>query len=536
MFIKMTKSGKYEYCQVVHSYKEDGVTRHKVLFGLGRLDKIKNDTSIQSFAKKLLELSGAPTIASLDNISESEILNWGHIVYKKIWEEFGLDAILSRIASKTKIGYCLGSASFLMALNHLLSPSSKLAAYNGQNKYIGLKETDLHQIYRSLDVLADAKEEIEASLFNANKNLFNMEVDVVFYDVTTISFCSERSDNLKDFGYSKDGKPNKVQVVLGLVIDCYGRPVGYEIFKGNTFDAKTLPSALEALKRRFGIRKLIIVADKGISSKINLKEIEDKGYSYIFAYRLKQASGAIKTAALAGGYIDLEEQFLKYKVIDNAFKSVPKEHGLAQKIIITYSDARARKDKVDRDRAIEKAKELLKSPSKIKASNKRGAKKYIGAEDSNVNYFLNEDAINSDARFDGYYAIATNEVSISSEDAINAYHSLWKIEESFKIMKSTLEVRPVFVWTPKRIKGHFVICFLAFLLARHIEYKLAKNNISVSAEKIRQAINSLQFAKINIEAKPYLVKTQANELAHKILRILKIASPKNVTAAEDFSL
>ncbi|MCL4378710.1 MAG: IS1634 family transposase [Actinobacteria bacterium] len=532
----MTKSGKYEYCQVVHSYKEDGVTRHKVLFGLGRLDKIKNDTSIQSFAKKLLELSGAPTLASLDNISESEIVNWGHIVYKKIWDTFGLDSILSHIASKTKIGYCLSSASFLMTLNHLLSPSSKLAAYNGQNKYMGLKETDLHQIYRSLDVLADAKEEIEAEIFERNKSLFNMEVDVVFYDVTTISFCSERSDDLKDFGFSKDGKPNKVQVVLGLVIDCYGRPVGYELFSGNTFDGKTLPSALDALKRRFGVRKLIIVADKGISSKINLKEIEDAGYSYIFAYRLKQASEAVKVAALSGGYIDLEEQFLKYKVIEHTFKAGPVERKIAQKIIITYSDARARKDKMDRDRAIEKAKELLKSPSKIKASNKRGAKKYIKEEDRRPTYYLNEDAIEADERFDGYYAIATNEDSISPEDAIDAYHSLWKIEDSFKIMKSTLEVRPVFVWTPKRIKGHFVICFLAFLLARHIEYKLAKNNIRASAEKIRQAINSLQFAKIYIESRPYLVKTKANELANKILRILKIASPKNVTAAEEFPL
>jgi transposase len=535
MFIKTTKSGKYEYCQVVHSYKEGGVTRHKVLFGLGRLDKIKNDTSIQSFAKKLLELSNAPTLASLDNISESEILNWGHIVYRKIWDAFGLDSILSHIASKTKIGYCLGSASFLMTLNHLLSPSSKLAAYNGQNKYIGLKETDLHQIYRSLDVLADAKEEIEASLFDANKNLFNMEVDVVFYDVTTISFCSERSDDLKDFGFSKDGKPNKVQVVLGLVIDCYGRPVGYELFAGNTFDGKTLPSVLDGLKRRFGIRKLIIVADKGISYKINLKEIEDAGYSYIFAYRLKQASEAIKVAALSGGYTDLEEQLLKYKVIEHTFKAGLKDCKITQKIVITYSEARARKDKMDRDRAIEKAKELLKSPSKIKASNKRGAKKYI-KEDGRPTYYLNEDAIEADERFDGYYAIATNEKDISCEDAISAYHNLWKIEDSFKIMKSTLEVRPVFVWTPKRIKGHFVICFLAFLLARHLEYKLTKNNTKASAEKIRQAINSLQFAKINIDNRPYLIKTKANELAYKILRILKIASPKNVTAADEFSL
>jgi transposase len=530
MFIKTTKSGKYEYAQVVHSFKKDGITHHKVLFGLGRLDKIKNNSSIQNFAKRLLELSNAPTYKGLDDISEAEILNWGHIVYKKIWADFGLDVILSKIASGTKIKYSLSDSAFLMTLAHLLNPSSKLSCYNSQDRYLGLDAVGLNEIYRSLDILDGAKEEIEADLFEANKNLFNMKVDVVFYDVTTISFSSERSDELKDFGYSKDGKPNKVQVVLGLIIDCDGRPVGYEIFAGNTFDGKTLPTALDGLKKRFGIRKLIIVADKGISSKVNLKKIEEAGYSYIFAYRLKQAPDVIKKAALSGDLIQTQDNLLKYKVIEHTSK----DSGTAQKIIITYSDKRARKDKMDRERAIAKAKELLKSPSRIAASNKRGAKKYIGQKESDTEYFFNQEAAEADCLYDGYYAIATNEDSITAEEALSAYHNLYKIEESFRIMKSTLEVKPVFVWTPKRIRGHFVICFLAFLLARHLEYRLVKNHTSASAEKIREAINSLSFAKVTLDGRPFLIKTKASELARKILRILKIASPKNITAEEEF--
>jgi transposase len=171
-----------------------------------------------------------------------------------------------------------------MAVSHLLAPSSKLACYNNQDRYFSAGSVGLNDLYRSLDILAGAKETIETKIFDTNANLFNLSVDVVFYDATTFSFSSVIADGLKDYGFSKSGKPGKVQVVMGLLIDCYGRPIGYELFPGNTFDGKTLSAALDSLERRFGIRKVIIVADKGIASKVNLKQITDKGYSYIFAY------------------------------------------------------------------------------------------------------------------------------------------------------------------------------------------------------------------------------------------------------------
>jgi transposase len=540
MFIKITKSGNYKYAQAVESYKQAGVTRHKVLFNLGRLDVIKNNPSFQNFARRLLELSNAANPADLGNISEAEMSNWGYVAYKKIWNDFGLDRILNIISSKTKISYSLSQTSFLMAISHLLSPCSKLAIYNRQQRYCRLGSVNLNDIYRSLDILADSKEEIEKEIFDTNRNLFNMSVDIVFYDVTTFSFSSVISDDLKDYGFSKKGKPGKVQVVMGLLIDSYGRPVGYEIFPGNTFDGKTLPSALESLEKRFGIRKVIIVADKGITSKINLKQITDRGYSYIFAYRLKSAADKIKNEVFSGAYTDINYNNcpLRYKVVSNTdiFYAGSGKVNLAQKIIITYSDKRAKKDKIDRERAIEKAKALLENFSRIKASNRRGAKKYIAQKGDNINYALDTNAIDTDEKFDGYYAIVTNQENITAEDAISAYHNLYKIEQSFRIMKSSLEVEPIFVWTPKRIKGHFVICFLAFLLERHLEYKLYKNDISASAEKIRQALNSLNFAKVTLGSSSYFIKTKAEDLAYKILRILKIPSPKNITTVEELSL
>jgi hypothetical protein len=528
MFIKITKSGNYKYCQAVESYRQDGLIKHKVLFNLGRLDIIQNNTAFQNFARRLCQLSNAESPASIDNISEAEISNWGYVAYKKIWQDFSLDKILATIASGTKIAFDLSKTSFLMSVSHLLNPCSKLSVYNNQSRYTNLDPVGLNDIYRSLDILADSKEKIEKEIFDINRNLFNLNIDVVFYDVTTFSFSSVLPDGLKDFGYSKEGKPNKVQVVMGLLIDACGRPIGYEIFPGNTFDGKTLPSALDSLEKRFGIRKVVIVADKGIASKVNLKSIKDKGYSYIFAYRLKSASGKIKEQVFSDGYTQIQDsdESLRYKVISC----------LDQKIILTYSEKRARKDRIDRERAVEKAKDLLENVSKIKASNRRGAKKYIKQESTDINYFLDEAAINADSAFDGYYAIATDQDELAPEDVISAYHNLYKIEQSFRIMKTSLEVEPIFVWTPKRIKGHFVICFLAFLLERHLEFKLQKNNVSASAEKIRSALNSLNFAKVSLNGSCYFIKTKAEDLAYKILRILKISSPKNITPVEELSL
>jgi hypothetical protein len=169
MFIKITKSGNYKYAQAVESYRENKAIKHRVLFNLGRLDVIEGSQSFVNFARRLLEISKAPAALTLDTVSEAEMSNWGYVAYKKIWNDFGLDRILNIISSKTKISYSLWQTSFLMAISHLLSPSSKLAIYNNQDRYVKLSPVNLNDIYRSLDILADAKEEIEKEIFDINR-------------------------------------------------------------------------------------------------------------------------------------------------------------------------------------------------------------------------------------------------------------------------------------------------------------------------------------------------------------------------------
>jgi transposase len=541
MFIKVTKSGKYKYAQLVESYREGQNVKHRVLLNLGRLDEIENNPSFQRLGMRLLELCRAKKVIDLESLSDARIVNWGYLVYKKIWEEFELDKVLTQIKEAGKTQFNLNDACFLMVIQHLLQPKSKLATYAGQGYYVQLPTVELHHLYRALDIIHVQKEQLEELMFHKNRSLFNMQVDVVFYDVTTFSFESVKADTLRDFGFSKDGKFNEVQVVLGLLVDYEGRPIGYELFPGNTFDGKTLDTALEKLEKRFGIRRVIIVADRGINSKLNLKKIADRNYSYIFAARIKNMGKKIEEQVFdPEGYIELksdQDEKLLYKVIDyiNKFKENGKTYELKEKLIITYSSKRARKDRADRERLIQKAEALLKDQAKITASNKRGGKKYLKNTGEEV-WYLDQEAIARDERFDGYYGIQTNEQDIKPQDALEAYHTLWKIEESFRIMKSTLEVRPIFHWTEPRIKGHFVICFLAFLLERTLEFKLKRAGEMASPDKICEAINSMNFAEVEIEQKNFFIKTKGTDLSSKILRVLRIKPPKNVIPAEEFTL
>ena len=542
MFIKTTKSGKYEYAQLVESYREKGATRHRVVLNLGRLDHIRNNPSFQRLAQRLAELSEAKleTANNIEDISEAEIFNYGYMAYRRLWEQFELPALLE--IAKGKAQFDLDRTCFLMAVQHLLDPRSKRGTHARQKRYFRLPRVKLHHLYRSLDILERSKEKLEFELFSLNRNLFNLKVDVVFFDVTTFHFESVRKDSLKDFGFSKNGKFNEVQVVLGLLIDQTGRPVGYELFPGHTFDGNTLESTLDALAKRFWINRVIIVADRGINSKLNLKRIRDKGYGYIVASRLKKMPEKVLESIFdPAGYRDFSDQsgtVFRYKALDhiNRFKVEKRFYELPEKLIVTYSAVRAAKDRADRERFIEKAKLLLKDKARIKASGKRGGKKYLKeVTDKSADWVLDKDAILKDARFDGYYALQTSEEDLSPQAILDTYHDLWKIEDSFRVMKSTLEVRPVFHWTEPRIKGHFVLCFLAFLLERTLEFGLNEAGIPSSPEQIREALNSLNFIEVEVNEKKFLIKTKALKLAHEIWRLLRLKPPKNVTPAEEIS-
>jgi transposase len=498
---------------------------------------LKNNKSFTNVVKKLSEIAETGVAetrkTAVHTVSEAEMLKYGYIPYLRLWMDLGIGHCINRLQGETRCTFQIGETAFLMAVQHLLSPKSKLATYDYQEAYIGLKQAELQHLYRTLDKLGEYKEKIEDELFHKNFTKIGHKVDVVFYDVTTFAFESFIADELRNFGFSKECKFKEVQVVMGLLIDLNGLPIGYELFPGNTFDGKTMVGALGNIKKRFGINKVIIVADRGINSKGNLNLIKSAGYGYIVASKIKTMKRKIiDTIFDDTGYITVSQEF-RYKTIDyvNTFKDENGEkHELVENLIVSHSEKRAEKDKSDRERLIKKAEKMLSHPSLIKSSARRGGKKYLSPTNDTA-HVLDEKAIGNDSRFDGYYGIQTSEKEMTAAEIIEAYRSLWKIEESFRIMKSSLQVRPVFHWKPERIHGHFVVCFHAFMMERRLEMLLSEGKIEQTNKKIREALNDMQLAKVTLDGDEVFIKARNKQLANQICQILKIKQPQNINSS-----
>ena len=548
MFIKVNKSKNYFYLQLIKSVREGKNVKHEVIGNLGRYDLLIGNKQIADLGKKLLSLSGQ-TVSSIFDMKENNRLCYGDVVYKKIWDKFKISEMFEEFLQKRRIKFNVVEVIYLMVIDRLLSPRSKLASYENQFKYINIEEVKLEDLYKGLDFLSSLKEKIEEKLFEQHKNLFNMKVDVVFYDVTTFHFESQNADSLREFGYSKDGKYNEVQVVLGLLIDTEGRPIGYDLFPGNTFDGKTLKKSLEKIKERFSIRRLILVADKGINSAENLHLIKESGYDYIVSSKIKNSSKEFKEKIFTkDGYnvillSDDEDEKkekkikFKYKVIDNHKVTYRDSEGnqneLEDRLIITWTEKRAKRDRKNRERQIRKVEERIKKNKR--PDNKKGANRYISTEGELQIKGINQKQIEMDSQWDGYYGIQTSENQLVPQSIVENYHGLWKIEESFRVMKSTMKTRPVFHWTERRIKGHFVMCFLSFLIERNLEYRLKINKIEASPERIKSALNSLELSEVEIKGTKYLLKGKAEALGSKILRLYKIKPHRNLILRDEYS-
>ena len=567
MFVKATRSKGHDYLKIVESYREKGKSKHRTIVNLGRAD-ILAESGLENIIKGLQKYlkrkdDEQNMIRDISTIEEKTRVNYGYVAFRTLWNKYSLSELLSNLICERKIEFDFVQTVFLMVINQLLRPSSKYYLQRNQDSYLsGKQDIPLHHFYRSLDILADNKLSIENALFSKNRDLFNMQVDIVFYDVTTFHFESQRQDDLRDFGFSKAHKYNEVQVVLGMLIDCEGKPIGYELYPGNTFDSKTLLKILKKLKEQFNLNQVIIVADKGINSKLNLKYIKDNGFDYIMSARIKNMKKSVQKEILSGkdyqriGNNDLyywrddfdeKDNLFTYKELDytNVIKYIdenqPEDHKrnkwikeeLAEKLICTFSSKRARKDAKDRERAIEKALKVISKNNKSAVSGKRGYKRFVtddreGIDDESYHLQLDEKRILEESRFDGFYAIQCSDLSLNPLKVIDNYHYLFKIEESFRILKSTMETRPIFLWTPQRIEGHFVSCFIAFLLERELELCLRRRNVDFSTERIKETLNKMEFSEIEIEGQKYFMKSKHNSLASKIFAILKIKQPSNL--------
>jgi transposase len=541
MFIKITRSKNHCYLQIVHSYRDGEKIKHKVCANLGRFDQLIDNPQLVRLGERFLEIAGRSPSPPC-KIEELDRLVYGHFVYQKLWMKWNLPSLLQRLLMNRRIRFDFVNTVFLLLIDRLLKPQSKLKCFEKQDRYADMNKIELHHIYRSLDLLCEGKKFIEESLFDRRRDLFNYMVDIVFYDVTTFHFESVVADDLRDFGFSKNAKFNEVQVVLGLLVDSYGVPVGFDLFPGNTYEGDTLLKAIEKLKNRFAIGEVIIVTDKGMSNMQNFFRIRDAGYDYIISMRLKSFSKSLQEKILREeGYQDLkheEDGKFRYKIIreyPQTMLNEQKEKCTEKVNLVCYwSEKRARKDRADRERMLKKAKANLEKGKGI--NDKRGYRRYIIMDGEKKAVGVDMERFEYDARFDGYYVIESSYPKLTASQVLTEYKKLWRIENTFRVMKSSLWTRPIFVWTPRRIVGHFVLCFIALLLERTLEQKLREKKITLSPEKIKEALNSLQLSLIEMDGNSYYLKGKVEKPASSILRAMRIKQPPNLLPADQFKM
>ncbi len=392
----------------------------------------------------------------------------------------------------------------MLVFSRLLYPSSKKTTYENKDVFFEKTNFSLDDLYRCLSFFNKHKESLQLWLHERVKKHYNRNTKLIYCDVTNYYFEIDKQDELRKKGVSKERRPNPI-VQMGLFMDTCGIPITYKLFSGSTVDKATLIPMLNGIREDYSLGRIIVVADKGIITGDNIWSTLSDESGYVFSYSIRGADKKFKEYVLDDtDYVWGNDEFkIKSRVCQRQI-TVTAEDGkkkvkknIEEKQVIFYNEKYAVKARTERAIAIEKAKDMVKSPSKYNSSNAQGAAKYVKniAFDSKTGEILenikqqlsfDEDKVRQEAELDGYYAIVTSELQETDEKIIDICKGLWKIEESFKVTKSDLETRPVFVSTEDHIEAHFLTCFVALVIARILELRLnGKYSVTAIMDSLR---------------------------------------------------
>jgi transposase len=427
---------------------------------------------------KSLEDILPPSQVSLDDVVEEKRLIEGiHEIAGQLYDDLGFQNILAR-----------GHAGALkdMVLMRLSRPTSKRGSCLLLEEQFG-KTISVERVYRMMDQLEGEIGQVQKLVRAASLRLLKDKIDILLFDVTTLYFESVDVDDLRNFGYSKDQKYHCTQVVLALATTGEGLPIGYELFEGNFAEVKTLQRCLSSWKEQgLEVGSVCLTGDSAMFSKGNLALMEEMGISYVVAAPLRKLSKEIKSQILDAK--DYRAGLVEKNIVWT--KEMPFE---AKRLIVSYSTSRAKKDVYDRQRLLDKLDKKLGEKKNLKnlVSN-RGYLKYI-QEDGKTVCQLNETKINEEEQWDGMHGIVTNAPKEEAAIALlHRYRRLWVIEESFRINKHTLKMRPIYHFKDWRIKAHIAICYMSFSLMRHLEYRVKIAQSKLSPQEILSALNNVQ--------------------------------------------
>ena len=526
---------------------------------------------------------------TIDNNCQQK--NLGYIILKKVYNELEIHSVLNKKQAGLNINYSLNEIMKLLVFSRILYPSSKNQTYNNKNTFFENFDFSLKDLYRSLDHFNSLKDDIIKSIWDNTKDSYNRDTSISYYDTTNYYFeISYNDEDLIDEngkilekgsrkkGPSKEHRKTPI-IGMGLLMDKNGIPLSYDLFPGNESEKMMMRPTLKKTKTKFGIERTIIVADRGQNTSDNIfytagknDDVKTNHDGYVYGQSIIGADKEFKSWALdksnfiddyiydennnletykeaikddKGNLLRYEDKPIIFKHKSRVFaKTIQIERGgkrknkvvVYQKQMVYYSKKYADRQKHERELAIKKAKDLIENPGKYTQATSYGCTKYInnvrfneetGEVSKGLELSINLDKIKEEEKYDGYYSIVTSEKNLTDKEIRDIYKGLWKIEESFKITKSNLETRPVYVWTKEHIEAHFLTCFISLVMLRLIEYK---TNRKYSSSNI---INSLKnYTSNNLEHNIYM-QNFTNEVIKELSNVYNVdLSRKYLTLSE----
>ena len=418
----------------------------------------------------------------------------------------GSELILAKIYQK--IGFPTdGCPDYFknLVLCRLVYPGSKLKTIDYFRQHLNT-DVSVYSVYRFLDELnSKLKPLIEQISFEYTKELLKGKIGVVFYDMTTLYFEASDEDDFRITGFSKDGKHQQPQIMIGLLVSNHGYPIGYQIFEGNTSETKTLIPVLEVFQDKFNIEKPIIVADSALLSQKNIEALQGNGYEYILGARLKNEKKEIKEKVLA---LEVEER---------KPKELKSKNG---RLIVGFTTKRAHNDRKNREKGLKRLEKRVRSGKLTKEHiNNRGYNKYLRLS-GEINISIDYEKYESDNVWDGLKGYVTN-THLSRKEVIDNYSQLWQVEKAFRVSKTDLRIRPIYHRLKERIEAHICICFAAYAIYKELERLLNKNKIEMSAEKAIKQIKEIRQLRYTLpKSRQVITKIlKPNEIQARLLEM-----------------
>ncbi len=544
MFFRVKRTGAYSYLQIVESFREQGQVRQRVLSTVGRLDVLQASGQLDALIRSGLRFCEKLAVIDAHAAGQTEPVQMQRVgpdlVFGRLWETLQLGKIIQRALQGRRYEFDVERAIYLTVIHRLFASGSDRAAERWREAYRlpGTETLDLHHFYRAMAFLGEplkeqpgtpvlktprcTKDWIEEELFEQRRDLFSA-IDLVFFDTTSIYFEGEGGEEIGQYGKSKDHRPDLKQMVVGLALDVHGWPLCCELWPGNTADVTTLLPVVNRLRQRFRVRRVSIVADRGMISALTIAalESEDLDCAYILGARMRSVKEVSeRVLADRGRYQEITPERMTSK--DPSPLKVKEVTIEDRRYVVCLNEEQRRKDAADRQAIVEHLREQLKRGDKDLIGNK-GYRKYLRVG-RGEHFTIDEEKIKEEARYDGKWVLQTN-LADEAELIALAYKELWMVEDMFRTMKSILETRPIYHKRDETIRGHVFCSFLALLLRRALEQRLKQKAESWEWAEIVRGLDHLQEVEALFQGKRFVMRSQVLGQAHKAFMAAGVALP-----------